>query len=213
MQKSLREGKMVTSAGIQKKDKATNAPASAAPLINIANVLTVLRLVLVPFFIWALLVASVERRWVAFALFAVASLTDKLDGQLARKYNLITDFGKIADGIADKALILSALVIVSYHGWLSWVLTICFLVRELGITLMRILVVKQQVIAAGMAGKLKMVLQVVFLALMMVPWESFIAVKISVYIYHFAFALAVLALFLAIYSAVEYIKQACVKTA
>ena len=75
--------------------------------LNIANVLTVLRIVLVPFFAWALLQDggdSATWRWVAFAIFAVAMVTDKIDGDLARKHDLITDFGKIADPIADKAI-------------------------------------------------------------------------------------------------------------
>ena len=122
---------------------------------NIANVLTTLRIVMVPFFGWALLHDggdSVTWRWVAFALFAVAMITDKVDGDLARKHNLITDFGKIADPIADKALIGTALVLLAVLGLLPWWVTVLVLGRELGITLMRFVVIRHGVMPAGRGG-------------------------------------------------------------
>lgn len=176
-----------------------------ASVWNVANALTVLRLFLVPFFIWALLEYTDNRRWIAFIIFAIASLTDKIDGTLARKYNLITDFGKLADGIADKALILSGLILFSWHGTIFWWVTIIFIVRELAITLMRMVVVKKQVIAAGMTGKLKMVAQVAFMGILMIPWESFVASEVAAGIYTFGYVLVGVALILAYWSAVEYV--------
>ncbi len=134
---------------------------------NIANVLTVLRIAMVPLFGWALLHDggdSTTWRWVAFALFAVAMITDKIDGDLARKHNLITDFGKIADPIADKAITGMALIGLSIVGDVWWWVTVVVLLREWGVTLLRLSVLKQVVIPAARSGKIKTVLQAFALA-------------------------------------------------
>ena len=134
---------------------------------NIANVLTTLRIVLVPFFGWALLQDggdSATWRWVAFAIFAVAMITDKVDGDLARKHNLITDFGKIADPIADKAITGMAFIGLSIVGDIWWWVTILVLQREWSVTLLRLSVLKDVVIPAAQSGKIKTVLQAVALS-------------------------------------------------
>ena len=134
---------------------------------NIANVLTVLRIAMVPLFGWALLHDGGDNtlwRWVAFALFAVAMITDKIDGDLARKHNLITDFGKIADPIADKAITGMAFIGLSIVGDIWWWVTIVVLLREWGVTLLRLSVLKQVVIPAAQSGKIKTVLQAFALA-------------------------------------------------
>jgi CDP-diacylglycerol--glycerol-3-phosphate 3-phosphatidyltransferase len=134
---------------------------------NIANVLTVLRIAMVPLFGWALLHDGGNDplwRWVAFALFAVAMITDKIDGDLARKHNLITDFGKIADPIADKAITGMAFIGLSIVGDIWWWVTIVVLLREWGVTLLRLSVLKQVVIPAAQSGKIKTVLQAFALA-------------------------------------------------
>ncbi len=134
---------------------------------NIANVLTVVRIVLVPFFAWALLQdggSSPTWRWVAFVIFAVAMITDKVDGDLARKHGLVTDFGKIADPIADKAITGMAFIGLSIVGDIWWVVTIVVLVREWSVTLLRLSVLKQVVIPAARSGKIKTVLQAVALS-------------------------------------------------
>ena len=134
---------------------------------NIANVLTVLRIAMVPLFGWALLHDGGNDplwRWVAFALFAVAMITDKIDGDLARKHNLITDFGKIADPIADKAITGMAFIGLSIVGDIWWWVTIAVLLREWGVTLLRLSVLKQVVIPAAQSGKIKTVLQAFALA-------------------------------------------------
>ena len=134
---------------------------------NIANVLTVVRIVLVPFFAWALLQDggdSTTWRWVAFVIFAVAMITDKVDGDLARKHGLITDFGKIADPIADKAITGMALIGLSIVGDVWWWVTVVVLLREWGVTLLRLSVLKQVVIPAAQSGKIKTVLQAFALA-------------------------------------------------
>lgn len=140
--------------------------------VNLPNALTLLRILLVPFFIWAFLADGQEYgalRWVAVVLFVVAIYTDKLDGDIARARGLITSFGKIADPIADKLLIGSALIMLSAVGELWWWVTILMLVRELGITLMRFIVIRYGVMAASRGGKLKTVLQTVAIFVYLLP--------------------------------------------
>ncbi len=153
----------------------TNPASGEAPVptLNIANVLTTVRIIMVPFFVWALLADNSTQgvwRWVAVAIFAVAMYTDKLDGDLARSRGLITNFGKIADPIADKLLTGSALVVFSIIGELPWWVTIVILVREWGITLLRFAVIRYGVIAADMGGKIKTVLQTVAIILYLLPF-------------------------------------------
>jgi CDP-diacylglycerol--glycerol-3-phosphate 3-phosphatidyltransferase len=129
--------------------------------LNVANVLTGVRLAAVPFFGWALLVGADQPLWrsVAAWIFAAAALTDRIDGELARRRGLITDLGKIADPIADKALMGTALVILSVLEELPWWVTIVVLVREIGITMLRLVVIRHGVMPAGKGGKAKTVLQ------------------------------------------------------
>jgi CDP-diacylglycerol--glycerol-3-phosphate 3-phosphatidyltransferase len=142
------------------------------PLLNVANVLTVSRLVLVPVFLLALFThdgTDTTWRLIAFGLFAVLSITDHIDGRLARKHGLITDFGKIADPIADKALTGSALVGLSILGELGWWITIVIAVREVGVTLLRFWVIRHGVIPASPGGKLKTLVQIVAIGLYILP--------------------------------------------
>lgn len=129
---------------------------------NIANILTMIRLVLVPGFI-ALMLADGGHdpawRSFAWAAFAVAMITDLFDGHLARAYNIVTDFGKIADPIADKAIMGAALVCLSALGDLPWWVTAVILGRELGVTLLRFVVIRYGVIPASRGGKLKTLTQ------------------------------------------------------
>ena len=139
---------------------------------NLPNALTTLRIVMVPFFGWALLVDggdSVLWRVVAWGLFVAAMVTDKIDGDIARSRDLVTDFGKIADPIADKALTGMAFVGLSVIGELWWWVTVLVLLREWGITLLRLWVIRYGVMAAGSGGKLKTVLQTVALGLFILP--------------------------------------------
>ncbi|MGF9663458.1 CDP-diacylglycerol--glycerol-3-phosphate 3-phosphatidyltransferase [Arthrobacter crystallopoietes] len=155
----------------------TDSPASPVPTLNIANVLTTIRIVLVPFFIWFMLADNGNDgllRWLAVAVFAVAIYTDKLDGDLARSRGLITNFGKIADPIADKLLIGSALILLSVLGELPWWITVVILVRELGITLLRFVVIRYGVMPASRGGKLKTVLQTLAIFLYLLPLESWL---------------------------------------
>jgi CDP-diacylglycerol--glycerol-3-phosphate 3-phosphatidyltransferase len=149
---------------------APSRPALPGPgLVNAANALTVLRLALVPVFVACLLAGGTGWRVAAFVVFAVASVTDLLDGRLARSRGLITDFGKIADPIADKALTGAALVTLSALGELAWWVTVVILAREISVTLLRFWVIRRGVIAASRGGKLKTLLQVIAITLYVLP--------------------------------------------
>jgi CDP-diacylglycerol--glycerol-3-phosphate 3-phosphatidyltransferase len=139
---------------------------------NVANALTAARLVLVPVFGWLLLRddgADTASRFAAAAVFALAMFTDKLDGDLARKRGLVTDVGKIADPIADKALTGMALIGLSILEEIPWWVTIVVLVREWGITALRFAVIRYGVMAASRGGKLKTTLQGIALGLYILP--------------------------------------------
>ncbi|GAA1007850.1 CDP-diacylglycerol--glycerol-3-phosphate 3-phosphatidyltransferase [Nocardiopsis tropica] len=140
--------------------------------VNVANALTVLRIVLVPVFLVALFADGGHDphwRWIAFIVFAVAMFTDRVDGQIARRYGLITDFGKLMDPIADKALTGAALIGLSMLGDLPWWVTVVILIRELGITVFRFAVIRDGVIPASRGGKLKTMLQTIAIGLYLMP--------------------------------------------
>jgi CDP-diacylglycerol---glycerol-3-phosphate 3-phosphatidyltransferase len=140
-----------------------------AGLWNVANGLTVMRLFLVPVFVACLLAGGTGWRLAALAIFCVASATDLLDGQLARSRGLVTDFGKIADPVADKALTGAALICLSALGELPWWVTGVIMFRELGVTALRFWVIRRGVIAASRGGKAKTLLQVVAICLYVLP--------------------------------------------
>ncbi|CAN5394343.1 CDP-diacylglycerol--glycerol-3-phosphate 3-phosphatidyltransferase [soil metagenome] len=149
-------------------------PASTA---NIANIVTVIRILMAPVFIWLLLADDGDfgsLRYIAAILFVVAIVTDTVDGMLARGLNLVTDFGKIVDPIADKVLTGGALVALSIMGELWWWVTIVILVREFGITIFRFIVIRRSVIPAVASGKLKTVLQAVAISLFLFPFWTFL---------------------------------------
>ncbi|ELP65225.1 CDP-diacylglycerol--glycerol-3-phosphate 3-phosphatidyltransferase [Streptomyces turgidiscabies] len=138
------------------------AAVNQASLWNIANILTMIRLLLVPGFVALMLTdGGYDPAWrsLAWAAFAVAMITDIFDGHLARTYDLVTDFGKIADPIADKAIMGAALLCLSALGDLPWWVTGVILGRELGITLLRFVVIRYGVIPASRGGKLKTLTQ------------------------------------------------------
>lgn len=179
------------------------APHTPVPLVNIANILTVLRIVLVPVFLFALFADgghSTGWRIAAASIFAVAAVTDRIDGQLARKHGLVTDFGKMADPIADKALIGAALVGLSMLGDLSWWVTGIIAARELGITLMRFAVLRHGVIPAGRGGKLKTLVQSVAIGLYVFPLPDGFA--------PFSATLMGLAVALTVLTGLDYVVQA-----
>jgi CDP-diacylglycerol--glycerol-3-phosphate 3-phosphatidyltransferase len=181
-----------------------DTPASNA---NIANIITVIRILLAPLFIWMLLTDNGEMgglRYAAAALFIVAIATDSLDGALARGRNLITNVGIILDPIADKVLIGGALITLSILGELWWWVTIVIMVRELGITLFRFAVLSKSVIPASRGGKLKTVVQSVAIALYLVPLSTLVGewmLVVNAVVMAIAFALTV-------FTGLDYLYQA-----
>jgi CDP-diacylglycerol---glycerol-3-phosphate 3-phosphatidyltransferase len=144
---------------------------------NVANIITTVRILLAPLFIWMLLADAGDLgllRYLAAALFIVAIATDSVDGILARRQNLVTNVGKLLDPIADKVLTGGALVALSLLNELWWWVTIVILVRELGITAFRFAVLRNRVVAASPGGKLKTVIQSVAISLYLVPLWVFL---------------------------------------
>ena len=154
----------------------TDKPAPAAvPLLNPANVLTGVRIILVPVFLATVVVSEMVHpgwRIVACLTFCVASATDFADGWIARRYSMITSFGKVADPIADKALTGTALVLLSAYGELAWWVTVAILVREWGVTALRFWVIRYGIIPASRGGKLKTALQILAIAWYLLPLPS-----------------------------------------
>lgn len=136
--------------------------------MNIANKITMLRILLVPVFMVLMLVKIPYHMELALAVFLLASLTDKLDGHLARKYNLITDFGKFMDPLADKLLVTGAFVVLIQLGRIEAWIVFVILAREFAVTGLRSLAAAQNVIiAASNYGKIKTVTQIVAIVVLL----------------------------------------------
>lgn len=134
---------------------------------NVPNVLTSVRIVFIPVLAWLVLD---QNWWWAFGLFVALMITDKLDGDIARARGLITDFGKIADPIADKALMITALVTLNIASTLPVWITVVIIIRELGITAWRMWMLRQgKVVPASKGGKLKTALQTFGVGLYLCP--------------------------------------------
>jgi CDP-diacylglycerol--glycerol-3-phosphate 3-phosphatidyltransferase len=174
---------------------------------NIANIVTVVRILLAPVFIYLLLFDNGHDtyvRYIAALLFVFAITTDSVDGLLARQRNLVTDLGKLIDPIADKVLTGGALVGLSILGEIPWWITIVILVREIGITVFRFLALRDRVIAASWLGKLKTVIQAVAISFALFPFWQFVGHWIN----WVNAVLIVLALALTVFSGIEYLWQA-----
>ncbi|MER5530016.1 CDP-diacylglycerol--glycerol-3-phosphate 3-phosphatidyltransferase [Streptomyces sp. NPDC002677] len=185
--------------------KIAAAAVNQASLWNVANLLTMLRLVLVPGFVALMLAGGgYDPAWrsLAWAAFAIAMITDLFDGHLARTYNLVTDFGKIADPIADKAIMGAALICLSSLGDLPWWVTVVILGRELGITLLRFLVIRYGVIPASRGGKLKTLTQGVAVGMYVLALTGWLATL--------RFWVMAAAVVLTVVTGLDYVRQAIV---
>jgi CDP-diacylglycerol--glycerol-3-phosphate 3-phosphatidyltransferase len=179
-------------------------PPSPASAWNIANALTVFRLFLVPVFVLTLFAHGGHDelwRFLAWAVFAVASVTDRIDGDIARKRGLVTEFGKLADPIADKALIGAALIGLSILNDLPWWITVVMLVREVGVTLLRFWVIRHGVIPASRGGKVKTLLQAVATGL-------FVLIPIGGWLKPVAWTFMAAAVIVALATGVDYVARA-----
>lgn len=168
-----------------------------------ANLITVVRILLVPLVVAALL-ADRDGGWrvVAGVLFAVAAISDRVDGYLARRMDQVTDWGKLADPIADKLLMGGALVTLSYLGDLPWWVTGVILVRELGITALRLAVLRYVVIPASRGGKLKTALQSVGIGLFVLPLDHLPDVVTPL-----AWAIVLAAVLATVVTGVDYLRR------
>jgi CDP-diacylglycerol--glycerol-3-phosphate 3-phosphatidyltransferase/cardiolipin synthase len=168
-----------------------------------ANAITVVRIGLVPLVVGALLIDTAGGwRLVATALFAVAALSDRLDGYLARRMDQVTDWGKLADPIADKLLMGGTLVTLSALGDLPWWVTIVIGVRELGITALRLAVLRYVVIPASRGGKLKTALQSVGIGLFVLPLDQLPAA-----VGQAAWVIVLAALVVTVVTGVDYVRR------
>jgi CDP-diacylglycerol---glycerol-3-phosphate 3-phosphatidyltransferase len=181
-------------------------PATSTSIWNAANGLTLVRLMAVPVLAWLLVQDSELSRNIAAVVFLVASVTDFLDGAIARRYGLITNFGKIADPIADKCLTGVALIGLSALMLLPWWITIVIIVREILVTVIRFWVIEHGVIAASRGGKVKTLAQTIAITMYLVslPEGSSIDELWSI-AQRFAMGIA---LILTVVTALQYIKQA-----
>ncbi|WP_431218303.1 CDP-diacylglycerol--glycerol-3-phosphate 3-phosphatidyltransferase [Leifsonia xyli] len=174
---------------------------------NLPNAITVVRILLAPLFVWMLLADGGDDgwlRWAAAALFILAIATDGVDGALARRKGLVTDLGKLLDPIADKVLTGGALIALSILGELPWWVTVVILVREIGITIYRFVVIRQGVIAASRGGKIKTIVQSVAISFALVPlWTVF-----GDWIYWVNGILMTAAVILTVWTGFDYLWQA-----
>lgn len=181
----------------------SSEPAESTPW-NVPNALTAFRCVLVPVFAWMLLAHPDELGWriATTVVFGLAILTDSIDGHLARKYDIVTKFGKLADPIADKALTGMAFIGLSIIGELPWWVTIVILVREWGITVLRFVMLRYGVMAANRGGKIKTVLQAVALILYLLPLPA------AGPVHWFAVAVMAAAFLVTVVTGLDYIREA-----
>lgn len=187
-----------------------------------ANIITYVRILLAVVFMAIYVAAgvwgfrSVSLRWIAFVLFVLAASTDKIDGYVARTYHQVTELGKLLDPIADKLLILGALIIASAFNEVIWIVTVLFIIREIGITILRLYVIRRggKVIAASSLGKYKTFTQSFGIGMLLLPmyatcvpnalqWPTWLITY-----YSFAYALLGVALILALYSGYAYARAA-----
>ncbi|MEY3846126.1 MAG: hypothetical protein RJA66_393 [Actinomycetota bacterium] len=172
---------------------------------NLPNAITLARILAVPFFIWSLVTYSDNEsplRWVSELIFIIIMASDGVDGAIARKRGIVTDLGKLLDPIADKALLGGALVTLSLLGEIAWWVTIVILVRELGITVYRLVVVNQQVIAASSGGKMKTIFQGVMVGFIVSPLTAWFPYE---WYYLLEDGLVLISVVLTVYSGLQYV--------
>lgn len=190
------------------EQKATVARKQVANPVNLPNALTVLRIILVPIFLYLLFQDSSSARWWAVGVFILAGLSDHLDGEIARRWDVITDFGKIADPIADKALTLGAFTALSVldSQMMPWWATLIIAIRELGITWWRgVLLKKGIVVAANWGGKIKTVLQLLLIFLMILPWSAIVTGGVPIGLYIFVACVFWVTIGVTVGSGVDYV--------
>ena len=168
--------------------------------MNIANKLTILRVILIPFFIVFLFLDIPYYNYYAAGIFIIAALTDLFDGALARKHDMVTTFGKLVDPIADKLLVCSALVMLTAMGWVHPVFVIIIMGREFAVSGLRAVAAAEgKVLAAGTLGKIKTVIQIVAIVVVLLRDGIF-----GDWIIMFGFVLICASTVMALWSGVDY---------
>ena len=188
-------------------DHAADKPTTTS-VWNVANALTGLRLLAVPLLGYLLLQDSQDSRNLATLVFLLASLTDLLDGFVARKFGLITTLGKVADPIADKFLTGVALLGLSYLGALPWWVTIMIIAREICVTLLRFWVIEHGVISASRGGKTKTLLQIVAISMYLYVWPEGASESFTNFSDFAKISVMTLAVVLTMTTAIAYIRKA-----
>ena len=174
---------------------------------NLPNLITMLRILLVPVLlalIWQAFAVGPAMRWLAVSLFILIAATDGIDGAIARKRGLITNLGKILDPVADKVLTGGALLVLSALGSVDWWITLAIILRELVVTVHRLVVVRNRVLAAASAGKLKTILQLVAIGFCISPLDLVFDYRV----FNLNLVLILIALVLTYYSAIDYFVKA-----
>ena len=185
----------------------SDSKVSLRDALNLPNIITIARILLVPAFVAILFSGDAQSshnapyRWIATALFILAISTDGLDGSIARRRGLVTNLGKLLDPIADKALIGGALIALSMIGDIGWWATVAILVRELGITVFRLVVVRKRVIAASAGGKFKTILQSITVGLVLSPFDALLGDWVNT----LEFALTVLTVVVTLFTGLQYV--------
>ena len=175
---------------------------------NLPNALTTVRILLVPVYVVLLMQDTVGTRVAACVIFVVAALTDRWDGHIARTRGLVTTFGTMLDTLADKILVVAALVMLSWLGEVPWWVTIVLVVREFGIMALKSVLSRREVIAPSSGGKLKAVLQMVALAVLTVDWVGLLGTGLGPWMYWLGMVVLYVATAIAVVTAVDYVVKA-----
>jgi CDP-diacylglycerol--glycerol-3-phosphate 3-phosphatidyltransferase len=191
----------------QNPEKSNLIERTAKSIFNLPNIITMARILFVPLFIWTLVEFSNPEsplRWISVLTFIVIMASDGVDGAIARKRGLITNLGKLLDPIADKALLGGALVTLSVLGEVSWWVTAIIMIRELGITAYRFVVIRKEVVAASSGGKLKTIFQGIMVGFVVSPLTAWFGDWYEI----FESALVFFATFLTVTTGVQYMYAA-----
>ena len=193
----------------QKPEKSNLIERTAKSIFNLPNIITMARILFVPLFIWTLVEFNNPEspmRWISVLTFIIIMASDGVDGAIARKRGLITNLGKLLDPIADKALLGGALVTLSVLGEVSWWVTAIIMVRELGITAYRFVVIRKEVVAASSGGKLKTIFQGIMVGFVVSPLTAWFGDWYLI----FESALVLFATLLTVSTGVQYMYAAAV---
>ena len=193
----------------QKPEKSNLIERTAKSIFNLPNIITMARILFVPLFIWTLVEFSNPEsplRWISVLTFIIIMSSDGVDGAIARKRGLITNLGKLLDPIADKALLGGALVTLSVLGEVSWWVTAIIMIRELGITAYRFVVIRHEIVAASSGGKLKTIFQGIMVGFVVSPLTAWFGDWYLI----FESALVLFATLLTVSTGVQYMYAAAV---